>query len=121
MATTATPVGVVYTSGKHEFEYDLSDKATATGQYEQTTGLVGWKCWFSATDGGAFIHVALEIAAAERASAPGVYYGVFPQTDLATHLAAYVGTKVWRVFGKAGEVLVSSPVMVRATRAPTIA
>ena len=88
----------------YEMEVALSRKNATTGLLEPATGLTGLTFWLSATDGGATIHATLSVSAAERAGAPGVYSAILQGTDLRTHLASYVGARVWEVFGDGANI-----------------
>ena len=80
--------------------------------------MAGLKFRLSLTDGGAAIHANLDIAATEYPSTLGTYYAVFQGDELRTRLAAYVGTKVWEVFGDGTNVLTSTPRLVTDPRRP---
>lgn len=106
----------LYLDNDYEAEYAVTRKNTATGASEVAADLEGLTARVSLTDGGATIHADLTVSTSERSSTPGRYFGVFDGDDLRTHLLAYVGKKVYVVFGDGTNVLVSDVHIVRKTR-----
>jgi hypothetical protein len=99
-----------------EPEYDVTRKASATGLAEAATGLTGLTAHIAATDEGATIDASLSVSASERSATAGRYYAVIPGADLRTHLAGYIGRKVWVIFGDDATLDVSDPHLVIAGR-----
>lgn len=102
----------------YEFEYALTRKNAASGNFEPASGLAGLSCRISLTDGGAAVNGALNVAAAERSSDPGVYYGVFQGDDLRTYLGGQIGLAVYEVFGDGTNIFTSIARRVTAPRRP---
>ena len=106
----------VYVDGNdQEFEYEITDKVTATGLTQAAAGLTGLTCHYAATKTGATIDASLSVSASERGST-GRYYGVHQGSDLTTYLAAYVGKRVFRVLAKGTDIHAYTTVTVKAAR-----
>ena len=92
-----------------EFEYSVTRKNTATGALEAATELASLIALVSLTkEGGptpSAIDDDLSVSASERSGTAGSYYGVFDGDKLRTHLLAYVGRKVYVVFGDGTNIL----------------
>lgn len=99
-----------------EFEYQALRKNASTGALEPATGLAGLTCRISLTDGGAAVDASLLVSAAERAGAPGQYFGVFQGDALRAHLTS-PGT-CFEVFGDGTNVLSSIPRRIVNIRRP---
>jgi len=105
----------IYLDNDFEPEYTVTRKNASTGAVEAATGLTSITVRISATDGGAAIG-ALTGAASERGTL-GIYYKIFDGDALRTALAtAYLGARVWVVFGDGTNVLTSDPATVRERR-----
>ncbi len=68
--------GDFYRDNDYEFEFYVDEKRTADGVRIPATGLIGLSGWASASDGGAEIHADVKVAATERPSRPGYYFGI---------------------------------------------
>jgi len=81
----------------------VRQKNAGTGALEVATGLVGLTFRLAATESGGAIHASLNKVATER-GVTGKYFAIFEGTDLATHLAPFVGGDVFEVFGNGQDV-----------------
>lgn len=106
----------LYFNNDDEFEFYVSRRNSSTGAVEPAAGIAGMTCRVSATETGSAIHANLSVSAAERASAPGYYYGVFQGSDIATQLAALAGKTVYRQLVNGTDIVASKAVTVRAKR-----
>lgn len=112
MATSTT--AVVPLDNDYEYEYDVTRKATTTGEREAAKGLSSVTAHFSATDGGADIG-STETTLTERSAKDGRYYGILDKAQLNTDLTAYLGQTIYEVFVVDGDAETSTPVIVTPT------
>ena len=99
-------------------EIDLTQKHPETGLWVPAVGQAGLTFRISLSDGGSAVHASLSVAAAERSAKPGTYFTTLQGSDLRTHLAAYIGTPVWEIFGDGANVFISVPRKVVERRRP---
>lgn len=82
---------------------DLEQPASTTGEWAAVTGLTGVAFRISATPTGSALG-SLTGSASERSVTAGRYYAVFDAATLTTDLAAYVGSTVWLILSKSGDI-----------------
>lgn len=82
---------------------DLEQPATTTGIWGAATGLSGVSFRIAATKTGSAIG-SLTGSATERSATAGRYYAVFDAATLTSDLASYVGTIVWCILSKSGDI-----------------
>ena len=98
-----------------EPEVKLERKNTDTGAWEAATGLSSVVARISDTKTGSAIG-GLTVGLTERGTT-GLYAGVFDAADLLTALTTYVGTVVYVVYSKAGDIDMEwEPFLVRNNR-----
>lgn len=112
----ADPLTQIPLDNDHEYIYRAQQKNAATGDLENAEGVTGLKAWFSLTDQGPTIHVALEKALVARTQKLHEYFAVVDGDVLRTHLLAHVGKVGYEVFGDGTNVMSSHPVRFVATR-----
>ena len=108
----------LYLDNDHVCEMDLTQKHTDTSLWVPAVGQAGLSFRISLTDGGSAVHASLSVSATERPAKPGTYFATLQGNDLRTHLAAYIGTIVWEVFGDGTNVTTSEPRKVVEHRRP---
>jgi hypothetical protein len=113
MASTLVPL-----DNDWEFEYDVTRKATTTGEYEPAADLSSVSAHFSLTDGGSAI-AGTSTALTERSAKDGRYFGILNMSALNTALSALVDTPVFEVFVVSGDAETSRECVVRSTREPS--
>ncbi len=84
-------------------QMDLEQPASTTGEWGAATGLSSVSFRIAATVTGSAIG-SLTGSASERSATAGRYYAVFDAATLTTDLAAYVGSVVYLILSKSGDI-----------------
>ena len=82
---------------------DLEQPASTTGTWGAAASLTGVSFRIAATRTGSAIG-SLTASATERTATAGRYYAVFDAADLTTDLTAYVGSTVYLILSKSGDI-----------------
>ena len=95
---------------------DLEQPATTTGEWGAAAGLTGIAFRIALTKTGSAVG-SLTGSATERSGTSGRYYAVFDAATLTSGLAAYVGTTVYLIVSKSGDLdAVYFPLLVTDSR-----
>lgn len=97
-------------------QMDLEQPASTTGIWGAVTGLTGVAFRIAATPTGSALG-SLTGSASERTATAGRYYAVFDAADLTSDLADYVGSVVFLILSKSGDIdAVYQPLLVADSR-----
>lgn len=97
-------------------QVDLEQPATTTGIWAAATGLSSVSFRIALTRTGSAVG-SLTGSATERSATAGRYYAVFDAATLTADLAAYVGTTVFLIVSKSGDIdCVYFPLLVTDSR-----
>ena len=106
----------LYTDGNDDrAKAKLTRENETTGEVEAASGLTGLTLRLSASPNGVAIHSSLSKPAVERGTS-GFYYATFEGSDLAAHLAAFIGKVVYQTCGDGINVNDTVPRRVKAVR-----
>ncbi len=84
-------------------QFDLEQPATTTGEWGAATGLTGVSFRIAASPTGTALG-SLTGSASERSATAGRYYAVFDAATLTSDLADYVGSIVYLILSKSGDI-----------------